>query len=45
VERHVLRKLNKVEDKEQYLVKISNRFKALENSDGGDDNVIILERI
>jgi hypothetical protein len=28
-----LKKLNKVEGKEQYLVEISNRFAALENLD------------
>jgi hypothetical protein len=33
VERINLKKLNDVEDKEQYCVEISNRFTALENSD------------
>jgi hypothetical protein len=32
-----LKKLNGVEDKEQYRVKISNRFSALENSDDDVD--------
>jgi hypothetical protein len=36
VERYLLKKLNKVKNKEQYLVKISNRLKALENFDGDD---------
>jgi hypothetical protein len=33
VERFSLKKLNEVEDKEQYHVQISNRFSALENLD------------
>jgi hypothetical protein len=37
MERFNLKKLNKVEGKEQYLVEISNRFAALENSDAEAD--------
>jgi hypothetical protein len=37
VERFNLKKLNKVEHKEQYRVEISNRFTALENSDAEVD--------
>jgi hypothetical protein len=33
MERFNLKKLNEVEDKEQYHVEISNRFAALENLD------------
>jgi hypothetical protein len=33
-----LKKLNKVEDKEQYQVEISNRFAALENLNAEDIN-------
>jgi hypothetical protein len=33
-----LRKLNKVESKEQYHIEISNRFESLENMDGEMDN-------
>jgi hypothetical protein len=35
MERFNLRKLNEVEDKEQYRVEISNMFTALENLDTG----------
>jgi len=37
MERFNLEKLNDVEVKERYEVKISNRFATLENLDGGDD--------
>jgi hypothetical protein len=37
MERFSLKKLNKVEDKEQYCVQISNSFAALENSDAEMD--------
>jgi hypothetical protein len=33
MERHNLKKLNEVGDKEQYQVKISNKFATLENLD------------
>jgi hypothetical protein len=33
MERFNLKKVNKVEDKEQYRVEISNRFAAMENLD------------
>jgi len=38
MERFNLKKLNDVEVKEQYQVKISNRFSALENVDDDDDD-------
>jgi hypothetical protein len=38
VERFNLKKLSDVEDKEEYNVKISNRFVALENLDDMDMN-------
>jgi hypothetical protein len=41
MERFNLRKLNDVEVKEQYQVKISNKFVVLENLDNDDDNVEI----
>jgi hypothetical protein len=37
MERFNLKKLNKVDGKEQYCVEISNRFAALENLDAGVD--------
>jgi hypothetical protein len=37
MERFSLKKLNKAEGKEQYHVKISNRFAALENLDIEED--------
>jgi hypothetical protein len=37
MERFSLKKLNEVEDKEQYHVRISNRFAALENFDADVD--------
>jgi hypothetical protein len=37
MERFSLKKLNKVEGKEQYHVEISNRFAALENLDAEMD--------
>jgi hypothetical protein len=33
IERFILQKLNKVEDKEQYHVEVLNRFAALEDLD------------
>jgi hypothetical protein len=49
--RYILRNLNNVEIKEQYQVKISNRFAALENLDGGggggdndDDNDVDMSK-
>jgi len=41
MERLNLKKLNDVEIKERWQVKISNRFAALENLDDGDDTVNI----
>jgi hypothetical protein len=38
MERFNLKKLNDVEVREQYQVKISNRFAALENVDDDDDD-------
>jgi hypothetical protein len=37
MERFSYKKLNEVEVKEQYRIEISNRFAALENSDGEVD--------
>jgi hypothetical protein len=37
MERFNLKKLNEVEDKQQYLVETSNRFAALENLDIEED--------
>jgi hypothetical protein len=37
-ERFIIKKLNEVEDKEQYRVEISNRFPGLENLDFQVDN-------
>jgi hypothetical protein len=37
MERFNLKKLNEVKGKEQYRVKISNRFAALENLDAEED--------
>jgi uncharacterized metal-binding protein YceD (DUF177 family) len=41
MERLNLQNLSNLEDKEQYQVKISNRFAALENLDDDDDDVDI----
>jgi hypothetical protein len=45
MERCILKKLNKVEGKEQYRVKISNRFAVLENLDTEVDVNKAWERI
>jgi hypothetical protein len=37
MERFILRKLNEIDGKEQFLVEISNRFIALENLDENAD--------
>jgi hypothetical protein len=45
MERFNLKKLNDIEGEEQYEVKISNRFRALENLDDDTDINRVLETI
>jgi hypothetical protein len=42
MERFNLKKLNDVKVKEQYQVKISSRFAALENLDDDDDGMVVV---
>jgi len=45
MERFNLRKLNELQDRKQYQIKISNRFLALENLNYSNDKKMVWENI